>query len=288
MKTLEVKNFPNFFSPQVYYTWDKIMNNFLIAKENYKSEDNIMTVKLPNECFSRYKEHIKMGLEDVLNKATSPEAYIVEKSSHYLCIPKAVCLPWYSSTCDNVTSIIKKLSKKYGIKVVFIVGGFADCEVLQKALISTFPELYFLIPDNPGLAVVKGAVNYYVPSPEAIARKRSRVTYGMKTCERFDETKHAGKPKVWSSFHNDNYCHNVFRIFLHKGEKPDPSLLYNLTLFPMHAQPSVASIEFFASNSTRPKYITDDGCLKIGVLYIKINPLAASATIARMITERFK
>ena len=276
MQTLEVKRFPNFFSPEVYYIWDKIMNNFQIAKENYELEDN-MTVELPNECFSRYKERVKKGLEDVLNKANSPKAYIAEKSSHYLCIPKAICLPWYSSTCNNVMSIVRDLSKKYCIKVVFIVGGFADCEILWKALRSTDPDLDIVIPDNPGLAVVKGAVKYG-PIPKAIASRRSHATYGVKTCEQFDETKHAGKPKVWSSFNNAFYCHNIFRIFVRKGEEVDPSQLYSRTHVPMKAQQTGMTIQVFASDSTCPKYITDDGCLEIGKLHINIKPLTASAT----------
>lgn len=45
-----------------------------------------------------------------------------------------------------------------GTKVILIVGGFSECQIVQDAIRKAFPECRVVVPHEAGLAVLKGAV----------------------------------------------------------------------------------------------------------------------------------
>ena len=46
------------------------------------------------------------------------------------------------------------------LRDIIMVGGFSECELNQKDLSEEFKAHQFRIPDNPGLAVLNGAVYF--------------------------------------------------------------------------------------------------------------------------------
>lgn len=45
-----------------------------------------------------------------------------------------------------------------GTKVILMVGGFSECQIVQDAIRKAFPECRVVVPHEAGLAVLKGAV----------------------------------------------------------------------------------------------------------------------------------
>ena len=60
---------------------------------------------------------------------------------------------------DHVQNLLKD-QRLVDMKYILMAGGFSGCELLQNAIRSTFETkvLKVLVPDEPQLAVVKGAV----------------------------------------------------------------------------------------------------------------------------------
>lgn len=67
----------------------------------------------------------------------------------------------FISTIDELLKYIDKLFKHpevSDIRHIVMVGGFSECELVQGAMKNKFPEKEIIIPEEAGLAVLRGAV----------------------------------------------------------------------------------------------------------------------------------
>ncbi|CAG2202057.1 unnamed protein product [Mytilus edulis] len=64
--------------------------------------------------------------------------------------------------CGGIAAAINtsKHSEVSDIQQIIMVGGFAECELVQKAMEDRFPNIEIFLPEKAGLAVLKGAVMY--------------------------------------------------------------------------------------------------------------------------------
>ncbi|WAQ98305.1 HS12A-like protein, partial [Mya arenaria] len=68
---------------------------------------------------------------------------------------------WFKDTCDNIVKSVRDLFRQHGMfscKTILLVGGFAESSVLQQAFRDNFPDKRLIVPEEAGLAVLKGAV----------------------------------------------------------------------------------------------------------------------------------
>lgn len=214
------------------------------------------------------------GLDRALSQKKSPNAYL-QKTSHYLNIPKSVCLPWYAAACDSVISQV--IPRLQAVEAIFLVGGFADCEILHQSFNNIDVECVPgpVVPENPGLAVVKGAVKYG-PIPKAIASRVSHATYGVKICVPFKEG-HDVQKRFYVRSRSCHYCRDIFDVFVVKGKEVDPSKPYTDVLAPIEKDQNAISCQIYACNSKNPKYVTDEDSIEIGSLSVKLKPLPLNA-----------
>ena len=70
------------------------------------------------------------------------------------------------------------------VGTIVMVGGFSESRCLQREISRAFPNKYLVIPEDPGLAVVKGAV-IYGHDPKAIVSRIARYTYGVEMAQSF-------------------------------------------------------------------------------------------------------
>ena len=183
------------------------------------------------EC---YRDKTTLHLGTVLSKERSPNAYI-QKGSALLRLSKSTCLTWYRPTINSVVEQVRSLEDELRVDAIFVVGGFAECQIFIKELEEKFSKIQLVIPGYPGLAAIKGAVQYG-PEPKAIASRSSYATYGVNSCTKFREGLHDASKRFWAADKNAYYCDDVFSVFVRKGEEVDPSKPYQQTYFPMRLQ----------------------------------------------------
>lgn len=273
---LDVQDYPNFFqemrkNPK---TWNQLLDNFEVSKTNFDGSTD-MRVELPGYMFESYRDEAMRQLATALTKESSPGAYI-QKGSTFLRVAKSTCLDWYRPTIDSVVEHIRSLVDEHTVKVLFVVGGFAECPILITELEGEFSDLQLVIPDFPGVAVIKGAVRYG-PEPRAIASRTSHATYGVKVSEKFRDGFHNESKKYWSKKYNTYYCSDVFAVFVTKGEEVNPSP-YKKTYHAMELDQTTIGFQIYATNSQSPNYVTDRGCVRIGEITVPIERLPPGAT----------
>ena len=67
----------------------------------------------------------------------------------------------FKESCDSNVRNMKELFSEpasLGTDTIILVGGFSESEILQQAIYKSFPKKRLIIPQEAGLAVLKGAV----------------------------------------------------------------------------------------------------------------------------------
>ena len=132
-----------------------------------------------------------------------------------------------------------------------------------------------MIPNDPGSAIIKGAVRF---GPlKAIAYRTSPATYGIECRHRFREGDDDPKKKIRSEEHKDYYCREIFSVIVTKGQKLDPTESYHKKYSPVDLG-QTDTISIYATDAQEPKYVTDRDCVKIGEVYFDMDHLLTRAS----------
>ena len=273
---LDIPGSPKVFAemqgnPQV---WNALMANFETSKVKYNGDDE-MQIKMPACMLVLYRKKSKQILKG-LAQHKSPQVYITEGST-LLHVSPDICLEWYEPTISSTIELVRALNDKHHVEALFVVGGFAKCKILHQRLEKEFPTLQLVVPEDPGFAIIQGAVQY---GPlKAIASRTSYATYGIDYPRPFRDGDDPNK-KIWSKKHQSYYCMNTFSVFVTRGQKLNPAAPYTHTYSPMRLGQTSVTIVIYATDAENPKYATDPGCVRIGTLSIDIVSLPAGATAA--------
>ena len=88
------------------------------------------------------------------------------------------------------------LRKTRGVKYLFMVGWFSTSKYLTDAVRKAFGDkVKVLIPEDPALAVLKGAVQFGWKT-DYVRTRIARKTYGVAIDEIFDKSKHRKLQKI--------------------------------------------------------------------------------------------
>lgn len=120
----------------------------------------------------------------------------------------------FAETKENITVSINDVLYKVGyeeIKHILLVGGFAECKLIQEAIRVAFPDKTVTVPEESGLSVLKGAVLFGY-DPFSISSRITRYTYGVDVVRHFDAAKDNVRRRIFVD--DQVYCANVFQPFM--------------------------------------------------------------------------
>ena len=173
----------------------------------------------------------------------------------------------FDESCKKIVDHMHQLFRHPSVKDVssiLLVGGFAESPMLQEAVKEAFSELKVIVPQDAGLAVLKGAV-LYGHQPKAISGRVCKYTYGVGTMIPFNSTIHPQSKKI--KLNGVDLCRDKFSIHVRVGQlvkvgEPQVKQGYSVTT------PDSTTISFgiYTSNDKEPTYTTDVGCTRLGTL----------------------
>ncbi|XP_021373556.1 heat shock 70 kDa protein 12B-like [Mizuhopecten yessoensis] len=146
---------------------------------------------------------------------------------------------------------------------ILMVGGFSESLVLQDEIKASFPNLRMIVPQDAGLAVLKGAV-IFGHEPRAIKSRVCKYTYGVDCTQMFDAEKHDPSHRYTTS-DGEVRCNDLFSIHVRIGDCVDigqPQSVESYT--PLTPDQTAMSFSVYVSTETNPDYVTDPDCTKIG------------------------
>lgn len=170
---------------------------------------------------------------------------------------------------------MRSLKSEDNISMIILVGGFANCTILQQKVQQCFSLIRAIVPVDAGffLSVLFGTV-LFGHSLLGITSRVTRKTYRVLLDALFNEEKHPVSSKF---YHNGTwYCSGIFSLIVKQNE----SILFGTRFSKEYtAKPKqhTAYLVLVTSNEDLPEYYNNKSCRKIGTLEIEIpNPSTLS------------
>lgn len=230
-----------------------------------------VTMTLPQSYFNYSKKHHKVkDFQEILEKHPNFRGK-VKSTAGKLKWNYELFLEFYKKTINNIIKHMddlfqENLAKK--VNIILMVGGFSECTLVQKAVKGHFKGKTVIIPEEAGLAVVKGAV-YFGHVPQAISRRSARHTYGIQTWPPFEEDIHPESKKI--VMNGKDRCKDVFFKYVQKGESIYPGFKKSQIFNTLGVAKDVLECAVFISEDPNPMFVDEPGCRQLGILKIPLN-----------------
>ncbi|XP_062615747.1 heat shock 70 kDa protein 12A-like isoform X1 [Saccostrea cucullata] len=175
----------------------------------------------------------------------------------------------FDESCKKIVQHLKNILKSPSVKDVssiLLVGGFAESPMLRVAIQTAFKQTKIIVPQDAGLAVLKGAV-LYGHNPNAITSRVCKYTYGVGTTTEFIESVHPqSKKKI---INETAYCDDIFSIHVKVGDTVKVGeAQVKKTYTVLKPDQTSIGIPIFISPDEKPEYTTDNGCKCLGKLIV--------------------
>lgn len=153
--------------------------------------------------------------------------------------------------------------------IILMVGGFSESQMLQEAIKSAFKSKTVIIPEDAGLAVLKGAVQFGF-NPKVISPRIIRYTFGVCTNMRF---RPHTDPEDKKHITNDTmYCRDRFGKHVERGEPIDVGQITNTKTYnPLRENQSKIELPIYSSRSEDPQYVDEEDCTYIGKFEVDLS-----------------
>lgn len=150
-----------------------------------------VVLKVPVILPCTYEEMFKKTRDDgIQNSAYCGKAKFKRDKLH---IDSNVFCGFFTKSKKSIKTHVKEILKRPEVNgkldAIIMVGGFSESRVIVQSVRQAFPDLRVIVPQDPGLAVVKGAV-LYRHCPSSISSRVCKFTYGIAAIANFQQGVH--------------------------------------------------------------------------------------------------
>ena len=179
---------------------------------------------------------------------------------------------------ESISNTIKHVRKLFsekasaGTDTILLVGGFSESPFLQEAIKQNFPDKRLIIPEEAGLAVLKGAV-LFGHNPLTITSRIAKCSYGVRVYRDFQDGVHPSAKKT--TIEGRPKCKDVFATHVKKGQElkvNEPQSHQRYT--PLSADQLSLVFDIYTSTEEEPEYVTDYSCSYLGQLEVEVPDLS--------------
>ena len=248
--------------------WLEFQNNFEMKKCTYKTNSNKdVTLRLPlsfSEIFQ--KKNSKTLMEHIKASCYNSDITVTKDKIR---LSNTLFKSLFDTSIKNILKKMSEVIKQVpNINSILVVGGFAECKLLTGRIRETFINHRILIPEEPSLAVLKGAVLFGF-NPNAIEMRVCRYTYGIANQRKYVK----GKDPVKSMRITKGryFCDDAFDKHVERGSVVTIGQFQQEGEYrTVRKDQRMVFLELFASTESNPNLVTDDSCHHIGVLEIQL------------------
>ncbi|XP_063406077.1 heat shock 70 kDa protein 12A-like [Mytilus trossulus] len=235
------------------------------------NQDNV-TMSIPRAFLDEIcKKHLHEDFEAVIK--ASPYKSRMKVRFDKLRMETDLIKNLFKEPSEKIIQLITDaLNNKYTdlVSVILLVGGFSDCKIIQDEIKAKFPKMRVIVPEEAGLAVLKGAV-LFGHRPEQIVSRIVRYTYGVQYRPRFNPSIHDPARQVVT--HGIPRCIDAFDIFVEIDSKVKLGSKIRKEFATSREFQEFVSFPVFQTIQRSPKYTDEDSCTHIGTLRLAIpNP----------------
>ncbi|KAK3577016.1 hypothetical protein CHS0354_003079 [Potamilus streckersoni] len=153
------------------------------------------------------------------------------------------------------------------LSTIILVGGFAECTLVQETLKKHFTQTKIIIPEESELVILKGAT-IFGHFPKSITARIARFTYGLECPEPFDNAVHPTEKQV--PVGGGYICQDVFDTCVELGETLNVGHAVNKIRHPVRIDQTHANFYMYASTELKPMFTTDSSCRLLGTFRVPV------------------
>ncbi|XP_061183997.1 heat shock 70 kDa protein 12A-like [Saccostrea echinata] len=253
------------------------MDDYLELEREFETKKRMITFEKPG----RVKMTFPLSLFDLAKTARNANSVdeIIGQNAKYagkvnvkqqkLQISNEVFKSLFHPTLDSIGSHIQKILKDKSGEVdnILMVGGFSECELVQNQLKNVLSNRKIIVPDDAGLAVLKGAV-LFGHMPQVITSRVARHTYGIQSWPEFDPEKHPPSKRV--VINGVARCKDVFFKYCTIGQEITPGFQCSQTFQALKPDEDTLECTIHASFEEDPRFVTDESCFRLGTLTVPL------------------
>ncbi|KAH3736870.1 heat shock 70 kDa protein 12A-like isoform X2 [Dreissena polymorpha] len=162
-----------------------------------------------------------------------------------------------------------KMDEASGVDTILMVGGYSESPMPNESIKKEFARLKVIVPPDAGLAVLKGAV-ICGHCPNFITQRVAKYIYGVKSKRPFVK----GSDPVEKLIKTDlgDYCDDQFSIFVQTGQTLNAGeYQFEKKIGTAFIVNKSFNIDIYTTTNKDVKYVTDEGCTKIGSMIVPIS-----------------
>ncbi|KAL4230425.1 Heat shock 70 kDa protein 12A [Mactra antiquata] len=246
--------------------------------------DSKVTFKMPVALLTMVQQIRNKTLDEAIKN--TKYASDVKSTSDKLRVNQKVAKGFFDASMRSITNHVKDLLRVpscRNIDAIVMVGGFSESPLLQHAIKQTFSSTQVIIPNEAGLAVLRGAV-IFGHKPSMITSRISKYTYGTDISPEFDPAKHSFfKGKIDKD--GVHRCHGKFSTLVKSGDTLEVGKAQNEEIYStVFDEQEEMGMDIYVAHNKVPEYIDDDGCYRIGTFSVPVSGRGKGRTVkVRMI-----
>jgi molecular chaperone DnaK (HSP70) len=169
-------------SDAVHASHDQTIQKYLFHMTTGKVNFTIPCATINSLCESHQNETLSSMIQ------SSPFASKIALRGDKMRVDADIMKGLFDKTINNIVSLVKDVLRKPAAKnvpLLLLVGGFAECPLVQSAIKTHFPNKRIIIPEEAGLSVLKGAVlfghkpDYIASRVLTVSNSRSKSKYAV-------------------------------------------------------------------------------------------------------------
>ncbi|XP_052789013.1 heat shock 70 kDa protein 12B-like [Mya arenaria] len=254
---------------------EETMMDFLAILEDFEVKKRtpdmrtrgFIMIKIPASLREYCEEKKGKKMADVVKDSVYGES-VVYKAPDKLRVPWDIVKTWFDKSVDNTINHVKHLLELPNIsevETIILVGGFVESTYVQERFREALGDKRILIPNEPGLAVLKGAVKFG-HNPAVVASRMIDYTYGVRGELAFDPKKHKEENKIMKNRGNV-FAKDCFVKFCSINEEVLFGQKFKRTSRGSSSKKS-SKLLIYRSRDSSPVTVSDSACEKIGRLTI--------------------
>lgn len=239
--------------------WLEMMNEFEMKKRGRRAfEGETTRIRIPRAFASLVSEYREPNLVRRFSSscATDDVQFI---RNEYFCVSSAAMRKLFQPVLNGILNHLKNLLQYpvlQGLQFFFLVGGFAESEILQEAIKKKFStRCRILVPNDASIAVMQGAV-MFGQKPNIIDSRIMSTTYGFDTNHPFNnevhpiEKRHVVEGVAW--------CKDCFVVLVKEDEIVKVGEKRSFPNYrPLKGNQTSCQFNFYNSTNPAAKFTTD-------------------------------
>ncbi|TRY54463.1 hypothetical protein DNTS_009180 [Danionella cerebrum] len=238
-----------------------------------------LNISLPFSFIDFYKRHRGQSVETALRRSNMN--FIKWSSQGMLRLTAEAMNELFQPTINSIIKHIESLVQKEevkGVRFLFLVGGFAESPMLQRAAQNTLGRnCRIIIPHDVGLTILKGAVLFGL-DPTVVRVRRCPLTYGVGVLNRFVNGRHPRDKLLLKD--GREWCTDILDRFVSIDQSVALGEVVRRSYTPARIGQKKIIINIYCSDTDDITYITDPGVRKCGAITLDLLESGVAAVVS--------